>query len=112
MKKLYYSIGEVSNITGVEPHVLRYWETKFEKLKPTKNGAGKRMYTDRDIETILQLKVLIREEKYSTAGARKALRHLKKEDSVIDGAAQEIPLPLVRDLKEIKLFLQDLIKKL
>lgn len=112
MKKLYYSIGEVSNITDVEPHVLRYWETKFDNLKPTKNGAGKRMYTDKDIEIILELKVLIRQEKYSTAGARKVLRRKQKQESTGDGAAENIPLPLVRDLKEIKLFLQGLVEKL
>src|SRR5690625_7614667 len=73
MKKLYYSIGEVSKITSIEPHVLRYWETIFDELKPRKNRAGNRTYRDEDITTILKLKELIQEKKYSTSGARNVI---------------------------------------
>ncbi|MEX0890410.1 MAG: MerR family transcriptional regulator, partial [Balneolaceae bacterium] len=55
MKKLYYSIGEVSEITSVEPHVLRYWETIFDELSPRKNKAGNRTYKQEDITVILKL---------------------------------------------------------
>jgi len=108
MKKLYYSIGEVSKITDVEPYVLRYWETKFDDLKPSKNRAGKRIYTEDDINTILKLKVLIREKKFSTEGAVRALNADKQQNS----SELKIPMPVVRDLKEIKLFLQGLLDQL
>lgn len=107
MKKLYYTIGEVSEITDVEPHILRYWETKFDRLSPTKNSAGKRTYTDQHIELILKLKQLIQDEKYSTAGAKQAL----DEDPDSDDQ-QHIPYDLQRDLKEIKHFLNSMLNKL
>ena len=63
IKKLYYSISEVSKITGLEQYVLRYWETEFEQLNPSKNRAGNRIYTNREIKTILYIKKLLREER-------------------------------------------------
>jgi DNA-binding transcriptional MerR regulator len=73
IRKLYYSIGEVSELTGLEQHVLRYWETEFHELKPQKNRAGRRIYTDEDVAFIQRIKHLLREEKYTIEGARKAL---------------------------------------
>jgi len=70
IKKLYYSISEVSKITEVEQYVLRYWETEFEQLKPQKNRAGNRIYTNKDIQTILLIKNLLREKKYTIEGAK------------------------------------------
>src|ERR1700733_1309239 len=61
--KLYYSISEVSRLTGLEPYVLRYWETEFEELKPQKNRAGNRIYSNRDIKFILRIKELLREKR-------------------------------------------------
>ena len=109
MKKLYYSIGEVSEICEVEPHVLRYWETKFSNLKPNKNKAGKRLYTDKDIETILKLKTLIKEERYSTDGAKRALRRQKEQPIVAENALSP---STIRDLKEVRIFLQHLLERL
>jgi len=111
MKKLYYSIGEVSEITDVEPHILRYWETRFDSLKPAKNRSGKRMYTDGDIETVIRLKGLIREKKYSTAGARQVI---EGGNTRSNGTSDHKPLPagVVRDLKEVKLFLEKLMHQL
>jgi len=106
MKKLYYSIGEVSEITSVEPHVLRYWESLFEELSPKKNRAGNRTYREQDITVILELKELIQNRKYSTAGAKKVLRqNLEKRN-------EEISADLERDLKEIRLFLHKLAENL
>ncbi|PAU93145.1 hypothetical protein CK503_13380 [Aliifodinibius salipaludis] len=107
MKKLYYSIGEVSDITDVEAHVLRYWETVFDELNPKKNKAGNRVYKENDIETILKLKELIQEKKYSTEGAQQVL---KKDDE--DDESKEIPVSVKKDLKEIRLFLNELLEKL
>lgn len=73
IKKLYYSISEVSKITEVEQYVLRYWETEFEGLRPQKNRAGNRAYTNKDIQLILVIKFLLREKKYTIEGAKKIL---------------------------------------
>lgn len=102
MKKLYYSIGEVSEITSVEPHVLRYWETIFDELTPRKNKAGNRTYKQEDITVILELKELIQNRKYSTAGAKKALRQKDQKQT------ETISPEMERDLKEIRLFLNQL----
>lgn len=106
MKKLYYSIGEVSDITEVEAHVLRYWETVFNELSPKKNKAGNRIYKEEDIETILKLKELIQEKKYSTEGAQQVLQKDGEEQE------KEIPVSVKKDLKEIRLFLNKLLEKL
>ncbi len=72
-KRLYYRIGDVCRIIGVEPHVLRYWETEFPSLAPLKNKAGQRTYRPKDIELILAIRRLLYEEGYTIAGARKQL---------------------------------------
>ena len=73
IKKLYYSISEVSKITGLEQYVLRYWESEFEQLKPAKNRAGNRIYTNRDIKLILYIKKLLRDERYTIEGAKQVI---------------------------------------
>ena len=73
IKKLYYSISEVSKITDLEQYVLRYWESEFEQLNPSKNRAGNRIYTNRDIKLILYIKKLLREERYTIEGAKQVL---------------------------------------
>ncbi|MEO8447680.1 MAG: MerR family transcriptional regulator [bacterium] len=91
MKKLYYSISEVSRITELEQYVLRYWETEFEQLRPAKNLSGNRIYTNRDIKLILYIKKLLREEKYTIEGAKKLIRNYSlKEDS--DDVRKEEPV--------------------
>jgi DNA-binding transcriptional MerR regulator len=82
IKKLYYSISEVSKITDLEQYVLRYWETEFEQLKPQKNRAGNRIYTNRDIKLIVYIKKLLREEKYTIEGAKHILKNYNPD---IDG---------------------------
>ena len=79
IKKLYYSIGEVSQQTGLEQHVLRYWETEFEGLSPQKNRAGRRIYTKDDIDFIERLKYLLKERKFTIEGARNALQKTSQE---------------------------------
>lgn len=111
MKKLFYTIGEVSNITGVEPHVLRYWESLFRELSPGKNRAGKRIYRDSDIEIIRKLKSLIQDKKYSTAGARRVLREEKTASSEIRSESR-LPDDLIQDLSRVRDFLSDLRNKI
>jgi len=69
--KLFYKIGEVSKITGVEPYVLRYWETEFPFLKPRKNKSGQRVYVKKDLELVLQIKKMLYQERYTIEGVRK-----------------------------------------
>ncbi len=77
-KKAYYSIGEVCDLSGLKPHVLRYWETQFDVLHPTKNRAGNRVYRPKDIELILLVKHLLYERKYTIDGARQKLKEIRK----------------------------------
>ena len=71
--KLYYRIGEVCEIIGVEPHVLRYWEGEFSRLSPPKNKAGQRTYRPKDIKLLLEIRKLLYEDGFTIAGARKKL---------------------------------------
>ena len=70
IKKLYYSIGDVSEITGLKQYVLRFWETEFSVLKPGKNKAGNRIYKDKDIKVIRHIKSLLYDKKYTIKGAK------------------------------------------
>jgi DNA-binding transcriptional MerR regulator len=124
IKKLYYSISEVSKITEIEQYVLRYWETEFEQLKPQKNRAGNRIYTNKDIQLILHIKSLLREKKYTIEGAKKILEDYSpdqstliseqestdKEESYTD-TRKEKP-SLKKDLEEIKSILEFVLDKL
>lgn len=119
LKKLYYSISEVSRLTNLEQYILRYWETEFDQLKPGKNRAGNRIYTNKDIKTILLIKKLLREEKYTIEGAKKILTEkldglkptvVKKQTPKIE-TTTETP-NLKKDLEEIKNFLLDLQSRL
>ena len=69
MKKLYYSIGEVSKLTAVDPHRIRYWEEKIPQLQPVKTNRAKRLFREEDVDLILKLKELIIDKKFSTKGA-------------------------------------------
>lgn len=72
--KLYFRIGEVAEIVGVEPHVLRYWETEFRSVRPEKSRRGQRVYSRRDVDTLLRVKELLYGHRYTIAGARRKLR--------------------------------------
>jgi DNA-binding transcriptional MerR regulator len=107
MKKLYYSIGEVNKITGIEPHVIRYWETIFPQLKPSKNRSGKRVFTQNDIKTILEIKDLVKNKGYSTNGAKKLL-----DENKAPTKGEPITAELERDLKEVRLFLEKMLQQI
>jgi DNA-binding transcriptional MerR regulator len=120
IKKLYYSISEVSKITGLEQYVLRYWESEFDELKPAKNRAGNRIYTNKDIQSILFIKKLLREERYTIEGAKQVLKTYtpgedfeeEMEEAEQDTAQTALmfePEGKLRDhLLELRTFLQDL----
>ena len=79
--KLFFKIGEVANLAGVEQHVLRYWEDEFKALHPKKNKSGQRFYEKKDIELVLKIQRLLYLEKYTIAGAKKKIRESKKKSS-------------------------------
>lgn len=86
IKKLYYSISEVAQMTDLEPHVLRYWESEFDNLEPRKNRAGRRAYTEQDIAVVHHIKHLLKVDKYTLEGARQVLerQHNRENESNID----------------------------
>jgi len=77
-ERLYYRIGEVSRITGLKPHVLRYWESEFRVIKPHKGGSLQRLYRRKDLDLILKIKKLLHEDGFTIAGAKKKIRNLEK----------------------------------
>ncbi len=97
-KKLYYKIGEVCKILGVEPHVLRYWETEFACLSPPKSKKGQRTYRPKDIELLLHIRKLLYEDGFTLAGARKQLgtgirREAAPADRRVSGGSRGKPRP-------------------
>src|ERR1035438_7412038 len=72
--KLYFKIGEVSELLGVEPYVLRYWESEFPGLSPKKSGTGHRLYRRKDVELLLRIKHLLKEKRFTIEGARQSLQ--------------------------------------
>jgi DNA-binding transcriptional MerR regulator len=75
--KLYFKIGEVSEITGIEPYVLRYWESEFKIVSPSRTHSKQRLYRKKDLELILEIKKLLYEEKFTIAGAKRKLQKTK-----------------------------------
>jgi DNA-binding transcriptional MerR regulator len=120
IKKLYYSISEVSRITGLEQYVLRYWETEFPELKPAKNRAGNRIYTNKDIKLIMHIKQLLRDEKYTIEGAKQVMKEFTPEpDNGEQLELLNVPQKkkiqdeeIKSELVEVKEFLQEMLEKL
>jgi DNA-binding transcriptional MerR regulator len=121
IKKLYYSISEVSKITDLEQYVLRYWESEFDQLKPAKNRAGNRIYTNKDIKLILFIKQLLRDQRYTIEGAKQVLESYSPDSD--SGEQLELinsPGPRAKiqdeqlraDVLEVKGFLEQLLSKL
>jgi DNA-binding transcriptional MerR regulator len=102
--KRYYRIGEVARITGVKPHVLRYWESEFRWMAPAKSPSKQRMYRQRDIEVVQLLKRLLHEERFTIAGARKKLRemgiHRALDKPQLDLGLEVDPLESLRRVRE------------
>lgn len=95
--KLYFKIGEVAELAGVKPHVLRYWETEFGTFRPGKSRTQQRKYTRKDVELVLRLKDLLHNQGYTIAGARKKLREDARRSAV--AAAPETKKPVVAKRK-------------
>jgi len=105
-KKAYYSIGEVCDLTGLKAHVLRYWETQFELLHPTKNRAGNRVFRPKEIELILLVKHLLYEQKFTIDGARQRLLDMRKGGEILsvgrDAAGREFLAGMKQELQQVK----------
>lgn len=107
IKKLYYSISEVSKITSLKQYVLRFWETEFPELKPAKNRAGNRIYKLSDIKLIFLIKKLLYEDRYTIEGARQKLKLLYQMKStqmtipLQDNPEDDPVSSLKKDLQEI-----------
>lgn len=87
-EKLFFKIGEVCELAGVQAHVLRYWESEFPMLAPQKNRAGQRVYRKRDVEMALRIKELLYEDQYTIAGAKKRLTNDLRGGNKIKGAQE------------------------
>jgi DNA-binding transcriptional MerR regulator len=103
--KLYFRIGEVAGAVGVETHVLRYWETEFRSIRPQKSSRGQRVYSRRDVETLMRVKELLYDRGFTIAGARKQLR---------DGGIEprEPADPTLRGASRMKAALTDIRKEI
>jgi DNA-binding transcriptional MerR regulator len=104
--KLYYKIGEVSKITGVKPHVLRYWESEFREIKPHKSRSLQRLYRKRDIELVLKIKKLLYEDLFTIPGAKRKIKDspdkAKQMELQFDKKAyKKIFMEIKRELKGI-----------
>ncbi len=99
--KLFFRIGEVAEIVGVEPHVLRYWETEFRSVRPTKSRKGQRVYSRRDVDTLLKVKELLYGHRYTIAGAKRRLRGKGVEPVETDD-------PVFKEVKRLRQTLTDL----
>ena len=96
----YYAISEVCEIVGLKPHVLRYWETQFPVLNPSKNRSGNRVYQRKEIRLILLVKQLLYEEKYTVEGARARLEQLRRGGTLRDTATRTLDIQLMELIRE------------
>jgi DNA-binding transcriptional MerR regulator len=114
--KLFFRIGEVSQLVGVEPYVLRYWESEFPGLSPKKSNTGQRMFRRKDVEMLLNIKQLLYDKKFTIEGARKALKSEKIATLMIAEpdvpARQEVLFPALDPLPGIRQELVDILKLL
>ena len=110
--KLFFKIGEVAKLTGVEQHVLRYWEDEFDALQPKKNKSGQRLYEKKNIELIFKIKRLLYLERYTIVGAKQKMRESKRKNSQLSlGFDRESFLDqkrnIISDLESILEFLPE-----
>jgi DNA-binding transcriptional MerR regulator len=105
--KLYFRIGEVSRLCSLPSYVLRFWETEFSQLKPTKSGTGQRMYRKIDVENVLRVKKLLYDQGFTIAGARQQLKaEVKRKQSPLPFA---VPPPEKTELKQVRQGLREIL---
>lgn len=108
-RRTYYSIGEVCSMIGVKPHVLRYWESQFDELRPNKNRSGNRVYQSGEIELIALIHRLVHEERYTVEGARKRLGELQEAGQTQEQSAEALQAVFLRSLQTELLEIYDLL---
>ncbi len=116
-RKRYYAIGEVSELCGIKPHVLRYWEQEFPQLKPIKRRGNRRYYQFDDVEMVRRIRSLLYEQGFTIGGARQRLREARQEQVASIAAAalpQAAPNPASRkdQIKDLRHELEELLKRL
>ncbi len=99
-RREYFSIGEVCELAGLKPHVLRYWETQFKEISPSKNRAGNRVYRAREIKIIELVKHLLYDEKYTIDGARRKLEKLREDGELEEAASVALNREALRKLQQ------------
>ncbi len=110
LEKRYYRIGEASALTGIEPYVLRYWETEFSKIRPARSRSGQRLYRKVDIEVIRQIKDLLYQKRYTIEGARQHLNKPEKQPVQPAPPADDQSLTIKQLRKEL-VAIRDLLSK-
>ena len=100
--KLYFRIGEVASLVGVEPHVLRYWEREFRSIRPTKSAKGQRVYSRRDVENLMRVRDLLYAEGFTIAGAKKKLQKSGVEPNAAAAAAAGLAAPVAETALETR----------
>ncbi len=108
--KIYFKIGEVADIVGVEPYVLRYWESEFPALMPSKSRSQQRLYRRHDVELLLRIKHLLYEDMYTIAGAKKQLLRSSEKSSSPQMSLQLPEQPETEILNKVEKELGDLLK--
>jgi DNA-binding transcriptional MerR regulator len=98
-RKAYYSIGDVCDLTGLKPHVLRYWETQFDVLHPNKNRAGNRVYRPRDVQLILLVKHLLYERKFTIEGANQRLIEMRRTGELDEARSETLDPAFLEGMK-------------
>ena len=98
-RRTFYSIGEVCEMFDLKPHVLRYWETQFDQLHPSKNRAGSRVYQDREVEVIALIRRLVHEECYTIEGARQKIEELRAAGTMADLTSRSLADAYLRTLR-------------
>lgn len=98
--KLYFRIGEVADLLAVKPYVLRYWETEFPDIKPSKSKSGQRLYKRRDVEMLVRIKDLLYQDRFTINGARKRLKELMREQRGYEPQTSQTPLELPQEAEE------------
>jgi DNA-binding transcriptional MerR regulator len=104
--KAYFRIGEVAEIAGVEPYVLRFWETEFPSLKPPKTRSNRRTYSRKDVELVLEIRDLLYEKGFTIPGARK---HLKRRTGAVE-AEGELPARVRAMLAKVRTEAEELLR--
>jgi DNA-binding transcriptional MerR regulator len=110
VRKEYYAISEVSDLVGLPAHVLRYWESQFSVLNPSKNRSGNRVYQRKEIKLILLVKQLLHEEKYTVEGAKQKLEQLRRGGDMAEATRLALDEQMVRVLREDLITLGELLK--